>query len=225
MVINLLEILGVIFGMAVLSFSFKPNPIHRIVESLFIGASAGYLLVTNFNRAYTSGIAPIPKDPLLIIPLILGVLMYFRLSKKIAWLSNYPLAFLTSIGIGISIRTIVETDILKQIKSTALPLIVSNSAIETFSNLVIGVSVPTVITYFFYTREHKGVLGISSKAGMAFMMIAFGTAIANSFLSRVSKTITLIQKLLLVPSGLYIIPLMVIIIAISAFPEKIGLRK
>jgi hypothetical protein len=220
----MLEIIGVVFGMAVLSFVFKPNPVHRLVESLYIGSAAGYLLVTNFNKAYKNAIVPLPSDPLLILPLILSLLVFMRLYKKYSWLSNYPLAFLTAIGVGISVRTIAETDILKQIRSTALPLLDSTSVIATFSNIVLLVSVVTVITYFLYATKPSNALNISSKAGISFMMIAFGASLANSLLSRVSRTIGFLQRLILVPSGTYMVPIMVIIIAIAAFPEKLGLK-
>ncbi|MBU1082503.1 MAG: hypothetical protein KKB59_18600 [Spirochaetes bacterium] len=204
--------------MAILSFAFKPNPVHRLVESLFIGSMAGYTLVTNFEAVFKTGIAPLSTDPFLLIPLVLGILMYFRLSRKYSWVSNYSMAFLTAIGIGITTRTIVETDIIKQISSTAIPL-------TSFNNIVLVISVVTVISYFFYTKEHTGSLGISAKLGMAFMMVAFGASVANSFMTRVGQNISFLRETLLFPSSTYMIPIMVIVIAISIYPEKFGLKK
>ena len=225
MAVNWIEIVGVIFGMAILSFVFKPNPIHRLVESLFVGGTAGYLLIRNLNNAYKLSINRIPTDPTLIIPLILSVLIFARLSKEYSWLSNYPIAFLTAIGIGVSVRTIAETDILKQIRSTALPLIMPSDILVSFNNIIILVSTVTVISYFLYARKSTGALRTSSQIGISFMMIAFGGSLANSLLSRVSRTIGFLQSLIIVPSAVYMVPIMIIVIAISAFPEKLGLKK
>jgi len=229
MIINWVEILGVFFGMAILSFSFKDNPIYKFVESLYLGSAAGYVLIMNLNRAYTEGFLSLSKDPLLLIPILLGIMMYARLFKQISWVSRYPLAFLTALGIGVSTRTLIETDVLKQISSSALPLIVFNQGsfdiIKTFSNLIIIISVSTVVSYFLYSREQKGILKTSTNIGLSFMMIGFGTAVATSLLSRVSKTIGLLQTLIIVPSGIYMVPIMIVILILSVFPEKIGLKK
>jgi len=219
MSMDVLEVIQVVFFMAVLSYVFKPNPIHRIVESLFIGCVAGYNLVVNFDRVYRETIIRIPNDILLMIPIILSVMMYFRLVKKYAWVSNYPIAFLTAIGLGVSTRTIIQTDIIGQIRDTFLPLIVPTSALNTFNNLIVIIGVLTAISYFFYTFEHKGPLGISANVGMTFLMITFGAGFAQGLLSRIGRWTGAIM-FLIVPSAIYVVPIMVVIILISIYLEK-----
>jgi len=225
MAINWVEIIGVIFGMAILSYSFKPNPIHRFVECIYIGTSAGYILMTNLNSVYDKAIIPLSINPLLIIPLMLGLLMYIRLVKEHAWISRYPIAFLTGIGTAISLRTVVDTDIIKQLQSTFVPLFVSGNMEATISNIVIAIAVPTVLSYFFYTHEQRGPLGISTNIGVKFIMIAFGATVATSMTSRVARLVSFVQELLIVPSAIYMIPIMVIAIFIATYPEKLGIGK
>lgn len=224
MAIDVLEILKVVFAFGILSFAFKDNPIQRLIESLYIGVTAGYLLITNLNTAYKSAILPLPQDPLLIVPIILGILMYARLSKRFSYLSNYPIAFITAIGIGLSTRTVIQSDIIKQFINTAIPLFVANDALGTFGNIVIVVSIISTIAYFTYSFEHKGTYEKFAKLGISLMMITFGASAANILLSRSARVITMLGYIY-VPSGIYVVPIMIGLILISLYPEKIGLRK
>lgn len=224
MVLNVIEILQAIFALSILSWAFKSNPIHRIVESLYIGVTAGYLLITNLNTAFKSAILPLPQDPLLVIPIILGLMMYARLSKKYAYLSNFSIAFITAIGIGLSTRTIIQSDVIRQFTNTAIPLLIPTDALRTLGNIVIVVSIISSIAYFTYSIEHKGSYGSLAKVGISFMMIGFGANTANILLSRSARVITMLGYIY-VPSGIYVIPIMIVLILISLYPEKIGLKK
>lgn len=224
MAIDVIEILQVFFAFGILSFAFKSNPIQRLIESLYIGVTAGYLLITNLNTAYKSAIQPLPQDPFLIIPIILGILMYSRLSKKYAYLSNYSIAFITAIGIGLSTRTVIQSDIIKQFINTAIPLFVTNDALGTLGNITIVVTAISTIAYFTYSFEHKGSYGTLTKLGISLMMISFGASAANILLSRSARVITMLGYIY-VPSGFYVVPIMIVLILISLYPEKIGLRK
>lgn len=224
MAINVIEILIAIFAVSILSFAFKDNPIHRLVESLYIGLTAGYVLTTTLNTAYKNTIQPLPQNPLLIVPIILGLLMYTRLSKKYAYLSNYPIAFITAIGIGLSTRTIIQSDIIKQVVNTAIPLFIPTDALGTLGNIVIVASAVSAIAYFTYGVEHKGSYGKLVKVGISFMMISFGANTANILLSRSARVITMLG-FIFVPSGVYVVPIMIVLILISLYPEKIGLKK
>ena len=224
MVINVIEILQAIFALSILSWAFKTNPIHRFVESLYIGVTAGYLLITNLNTVFKNAIQPLPQNPLLVIPIILGLMMYARLSKKYAYLSNYSIAFITAIGIGLSTRTIIQSDVIRQFTNTAIPIFIPTDALRTLGNIVIVASIVSSIAYFTYSFEHKGSYGSLAKAGISFMMIGFGANTANILLSRSARVITMLGYIY-VPSGIYVIPIMIVLILISLYPEKIGLKK
>ncbi len=50
--------------------------------------------------------------------------------------------------------------------------------------------------FFFYSREHKGALGVASRLGIAFLMISFGAGYGYTVMSRVSLLIGRFQFLL-----------------------------
>ena len=221
MVVDVLEILTVIFAISIFSWVFKPNPVHRIAESLYIGANAGYLLVTNLNNAYKTGVTPLSKNIVLAIPLILGVMMYARLTKKYGYISNYPIAVLTAVGLAVATRAIVQSDVIEQIINTAIPLLVPASPQQTLGNIVIVISVVSSLFYFTYATEHTGAKNIFARTGISFMMIGFGANAANIIMGRASRFITMLG-FIMVPSGYYVVPIMTVIIALSIYLEQKG---
>ncbi len=47
----------------------------------------------------------------------------------------------------------------------------------------------TSIFYFYFSREHRGGLGILSKIGITFIMVAFGASFGYTIMARVSLLI------------------------------------
>jgi hypothetical protein len=53
--------------------------------------------------------------------------------------------------------------------------------------LVIGVLVSLI--YFFFSKEHKGALGVGAKVGVWFLMVSFGASFGYTVMSRMSLLI------------------------------------
>lgn len=138
---------------------------------------AHYILL-NFKSALNNAVLPmLGGNLLLFVPLLLGVLMYTRLKNEIAWIARYPTGVLVGVGTGVMIAGTLRGQIIDQIKNTVLDL--TNSAVSgnmtgIINNLLIAIGVVTAISFFTFTREHKGVLGISAKIGRIFLMISLG---------------------------------------------------
>ena len=85
--------LAVLLTLAIFSFLYKDNPFYRFAEQLFVGVAAGYFTMI---LIYT-GLIPTLINPLFYegkwwyaIPGILGIMMWFRFSKKLSWISRIP---------------------------------------------------------------------------------------------------------------------------------------
>ena len=52
-------------------------------------------------------------------------------------------------------------------------------------NIVLAVGTIASLTYFVFTKEHRGLVGISAKAGIWILMIGFGATFSYTILSRV----------------------------------------
>ena len=64
------------------------------------------------------------------------------------------------------------------------------------NNLVIIVGVLSVLVYFFFSAEHKGAVGATSRLGIWFLMVSFGAAFGYTIMGRVSILIGRVNFLL-----------------------------
>ena len=197
-------ITAVALTLAMYSFLYKDNPVFKITENLFVGVAMGYwIIITWFNilkpDVYEQLIVPLFKDTgnapqyIVIIPTILGVFMLLRFSNKLSWLSRWSFAFVVGLGAGITIPNFIHAFILKQLTFDSL---IAASLPDSINNFLILLGVVSVLIYFFFSLEHKGVIGGVSKIGVWFLMIAFGASFGFTVMARMSLLIGRIQFLI-----------------------------
>ncbi|HOV65932.1 MAG TPA: hypothetical protein PLR48_03160 [Bacillota bacterium] len=176
--------IAAIATIGIMSFVFKDNPLYRIVENVYVGVSAGHALVLGWINIRDQGITPLTSEGewSVIIPLLLGLLLYTRYFKDIAWLSRFALSILVGIGTGLAIRGTIGSQIVNQVKSTVLPLNNINNAIIVFGTL-------GVLSYFYFSKEHRGVLKHVSTFGRCVMMVSFGAAFGSTVMGRMALLI------------------------------------
>lgn len=136
------------------------------------------------------------------IPLVLGIMLLWRLSPKGGWISRWPLAFIIGTTAGLRLIAYLGADFVKQIDSTIVPLLVPiylpnlTTGIETFSfgdsfyasmnNMIVVFGVLCGLIYFFFSLEHKGVVGVASRIGIYILMISFGGGFGYTVMGRVT---------------------------------------
>lgn len=176
---------------AIFSFIFAENPVYRFCEHVYVGAGAGYAISVNVKAIYDNAYTPITKDGkfVLIIPVILGILLYARFFKSIAWLSRWSMSFLVGVGTGISIYGGINSQFVAQIRSAMLPL-------NTVNNVIMVVGVLSILFYFFFSMEHKGAIKYISVFGRWVMMVTFGVSFGNVVMGRISLLLGTLQSLL-----------------------------
>jgi hypothetical protein len=189
--------LAAFFTLATFSFMYKDNFLYKIAESIVVGTAAGYYTVLLF---WTS-LRPKFWDMIVVegkwwylIPGLLGLLMYFRFSKKYSWIARYPLALYIGIGSGIAIPLQLQTYVLRQVEATILP--VSIYSAKGINNFLIIIMVVSALIYFFFSLEHKGLVGRTATFGIWIIMIGFGASFGYTVMARVSLLIGRIQFLM-----------------------------
>ena len=190
-----MEILGIwiaaLLTLALYSFLYKDNPVYKLAEHIFVGISAGYWLA----RSYRDVVLPNLWNPLmegnflLLIPAMLGVMMLMRLLPKIGWISRWSLSFIIGMGSGYFLITYLQTNAMDQVRATFVPL-------NSVNNILLVVGVLTGLVYFFFSKEHKGIFGVSAKVGIYFLMVAFGASFGYTVMARISLLIGRMQFLL-----------------------------
>ncbi|MDP2859635.1 MAG: hypothetical protein Q8P50_16915 [Bacillota bacterium] len=181
------------FTIALLSVAFKDNPVYRFTEHLYVGLFAGYNVMMNwFNYGKPTIYTRILKDGqwTYVIPIIIGLIIYTRYIKSIAWMSRYTISFLLGMGAGYVLTKDFKSLFLDQVTATFVNL-------GNLDSLLLAVGVVCTIVYFFFTVERKGVVGYVGQAGKWVMMIAFGSAFGNTVMARVSLFLGRLQFLLI----------------------------
>lgn len=225
--LNLTTLIGGILTLGIFSFLYRDNKVYRFFASIIIGFTVGNSAVVGWSYLQRNILERIIGGNLLfIIPIVIGALFFSSFSKDVRYLNRIPTAILVGIGSGLTIRASVDYVIIGQTVDTMLPLITESGFMSSLNNIIIVVATFTCLMYFFFTREPTGILGLVNKTGRYFLMIAFGTTMANVALGRVT---TLIQRTIYLFKDtslwLLIIPASVIIAIDAYFISKKSLKK
>jgi len=230
---------GVFVTVFIYSFLWKENPLSRAVEHLFVGWAAVYTLATMYDAALSQAIWGAERieggNYIWIIPILISFMYFFFFSKKYFYLYRYPVSIVVGIMAGMMICGMIQSNILAQIQSTArdLPLVGAgvwdyvggSTFIQGVNSLIFVVASITALTFFFFTWEHKGVLGISTKIGRYVLMATFGAAYGSTVMARISLFIGRLRFLYettytdeagWLVNAWYIIPIAVICVIIMA---------
>ncbi len=189
------EILGIwvsaILTLCIFSFLYRDNYIYKVAEHIFVGISAGYGVALEYHNVFIPNLwKPLTQEGkmIMLIPFLLGLLLFTRFFDKISWLSRWALGLLIGIFSGVAIIGFGSGDLVLQINANLLPL-KTNSLLTSFNNLILTLGLIASLIYFFFSKEHKGTLGFVAKIGIWFLMISFGASFGYTVMSRMSLLI------------------------------------
>ncbi len=205
-------------GLAILSFAWRENRAYRLIEHLMIGCAIGHVAATGLNNVMKTAIIPITRgETLMLIPFLLGILVYTRFAgARMRWISMIPIAMILGSGAGLYISGNFRASFLMQIQATMLPI--------TFNNLIIIVGFISTLIYFVFTWEHQTginryVFGYPATIGRWFIMVYLGVTFTLYAISRLNMLIPSVQAVL-EPPGLYLIPVFLAGIAVTIMRDR-----
>ena len=213
--------IAAVLTLSIFSFLYKDNPVYKFAEHIFIGISAGYFVALEYWNVFIPNLwNPLveglrhasPSGMMLLIPFALGLLLFTRFFPKISWLSRWSIAAMIGSYAGLAIIGALQGDLVAQIRANMIPFVTPGSlaglksaaagnelvfaVLELLRNPLIVVGLLATLVYFFFSREHKGGLGLASKVGVWFLMISFGASFGYTVMSRVSLLIGRLHFLL-----------------------------
>ena len=204
----MLELFGVwcivLLTLSIFSYLYGDNPFYKAAEHIFVGVSAGYIFTITFwdtiwpnlfGRLIPSYVqAGFEFDISYLFPLFLGIFMLFRLSKKYDWLSRISIAYIVGMMAGLKFYVFLNSNLLTQIKSSTVNL--SGSYFSIVNEVIILIGVISGLVYFFFSKEHTGVVGKVSRVGVYFLMIKFGASFGFAVMGRISLLIGRFEELI-----------------------------
>jgi hypothetical protein len=192
--------IAALLTLAAFSFLYKDNPFFRFAESLFAGVSLGYYVGIVLNQTLVPNLfEPMGQDFGgnwdLVVPGLLGVLLFMRYAPRIGWVSRYALAIYVTYYIGVEFTRKLHGEVLPQMSRLIRPLAAVDGA--TLVSFVYIAGVLSVLTYFFFSREQGPVTKRISRVGVWFLMISFGAAFGFTVMGRVALLIGRLNFLIL----------------------------
>ncbi len=164
-----------------------------------------------------------------LLPMALGVMMLLSLIPKINWFARWGIAYTVGMAAGLRAYGYLNSNVIGQIKGTAasfadpnLPFF-SLTSPSIFNSIVILVGTITGLLYFYFSKEHKGLLGKVSKVGIYFLMISFGASFGFAVMGRISLLIGRFVDLIKYSGSEYlnatvwVLVIMIIILGYDAF--------
>ncbi len=190
----------------VMSFLYRDNPYYKFTEALVVGVSAAYSMVVafwatvvpnligrlspEFVQTYISPARDTDADLWYVIVAIFGLMLLWRLAPQGGWISRWPLAFIIGVFAGIRLIAHLEADFAIQIQATILPLFVREGGqfdlLLSLQNAAIVLGLLACLTYFFFSIEHKGIVGKTARVGIYILMITFGASFAYTVMGRIT---------------------------------------
>ncbi len=194
----------VLMTLCIFSYLYGDNPFYKAAEHIFVGVSAGYIFVITFwdtiwpllfGRLFPDYVdAGYELNFLYIVPFILGIFMLCRLIPSLSWLSRISIGYIVGMIAGLKFYVFLNSNILLQIKNSAVNLDASYFSI--INQFIILFGVFSGLIYFFFSKEHKGTIGVISKIGIYFLMIKFGASFGYAVMGRISLLIGRFEELI-----------------------------
>ncbi len=185
----------------IFSFLYRDNPLYKFAEHLFVGVSAGFVVVQQFwqvlwpnliQPAVTKGTPEVWK---FYLGGLLCVLLFTRLFQGISWMSRYTIAALIGTFAGLKVTGFAQAEVVEQVRATMVPLWTGDLG-SSINNIILVVGVITTLVFFFFSKEHKGAIGATARVGIWYLMVSFGAAYGFTVMSRISLLIGRLMFLL-----------------------------
>jgi hypothetical protein len=204
--------IGVFLTVAVFSFLYRENRLFRFAEHLVVGVANGYGIAFTVHRV----LVPYAWKPLVaalkataaggiswsllapgatatffvLVPVGVGLLYFARFVPRRAWLVRIPMAVYMGYYTGQYVAGYVTGVLFPQLRATIVNRATLAGGIgPAISMLLIFVGVVSTMTYFFFSREHKGVLRFTARLGIVYVMVGFGASFGFTVMARVSLAI------------------------------------
>jgi hypothetical protein len=185
--------------LAIYSVLYKENPVYRLFEHIFIGAAAGYSIYVTWTQI----LQPLWWDKIAagqwtwMFALVAGAMFYFIYSQRHMWISRIVFGTLLGLISGAAFKGFAGINI-DRIHAAFKPVAGHGMKVsESMNNLVFIVVLLAVMSYFFFSFEHKNrITSAPAKLGRWLLMFSFGAMFGSTVMARMSLLIGRIYFLL-----------------------------
>ncbi len=187
MELSTLDLLGawlsIFLTLAIFSFLYNDNPIYKLAEHAFLGVTVGVGIVEQYYGVFKPNlIDKLAQGTLLsFVPLVLLVLLFFKLSRKRSWVARVPIAFLVAAYAGVKLTGEANANLMTQV-AQSMPDLATSFATHgfwswqadgagLFSDVLLVTGLVACLSHFYFSELPPSAIAHGSKAaGAAFVL-------------------------------------------------------
>jgi hypothetical protein len=206
-IINLITgAISFLLTLMVLSYLIGDNPAFRVAVYIFIGVSAGYAATVTWHQVlYPRLVIPLlsgtlTERMLVIVPLVLGVLLLFKLSPRTARLGNLSMAYLVGVGAAVAVGGALMGTLIPQTQASIRPFDLTDAGPYWLERLVEAVvmlvgTLATLVYFHFGAKatangpQRGKLIELLRWVGQIFIAITFGVLFAGVFVAAMTALI------------------------------------
>lgn len=214
-------VLSFLFTLLIFSYLIGDNPLFRIAVYIFVGVSSGYIAAVAWWQvlwprlgyplvtAMLSG--SLAEKILAILPLIGAVLIFMKISPRLAGMSRIVMAYMVGVGAAVTIAGALSGTLIPQVMGTinAFDLLAADlrniNIIEAlFNGSFILAGTIFTLTYFHFgarpkadgTMHRIGLIEVFAWVGRIFIGITLGAVFAGVYAAALTAFIERIVSLI-----------------------------
>jgi hypothetical protein len=183
-------IIGAVLTVFVLTYLIGDNFLFRLAVYILIGASAAYAAVVVIFDVLLPRIQESATNPgmlvVTIVALLLGGMLLFKVSPRLAWLGNLPVGYLVGVGAATVLGGAIIGTLGPQIVATGAPATSPSGGLaDGLLNLIVVIgTIVTLLSFGYYRTQHNIALQAVNVVGRRFfVMVALGATFALVFMA------------------------------------------
>ena len=191
-------IVGAVLTVLVLTYIIGDSVLFRLAVYILIGAGAAYASVVvlfdvlwqNTTVALAQAAAG-DRGPLIVvvIALVLGIMVWFKASPRLAWIGNIPMGYLIGVGAATVLGGAILGTLGPQIVAAGAPATSpSGGQPDVIMTFVVALgTIITLLSFGYYRVGRNSPMQMINVAGRRFfLMIALGAVFALVFMASVT---------------------------------------
>ncbi len=194
--------MGVV-ALGAMTIIFRDNPLFHWVEAIVVGGLAGTFLVMGTLSLRDIAVVPLLQGGILYaVPIAIAALQFTTFSAKLRWLARYPVAIMGGVGVGLTLRALINTEIIAQIVPTVTDATIATSNwFNNVSNIYFIVAMTLTILYFMFGYELKGPFKRVNTFARILILIGLGAEAGGTFAVTMNGTSTWFQIIQYLKAG------------------------
>ena len=177
--------LSIFLTLAIFSFLYDDNPIYKLAEHAFLGVTVGVAIVEQYYGVFKPNLIDKLAQGMLLsfVPLMLLVLLFFKLSRKRSWVARVPIAFLVAAYAGVKLTGEANANLMTQVAQT-MPDLANSFATHgfwswqadgagLFSDVFLVTGLVACLSHFYFSELPPSAVAYGTRAaGPAFALAA-----------------------------------------------------